>query len=357
MSNLKKVILEELNRLTIIESLSTINEYDIEWDYSSGEEVVKINNTKLRADLDHELKRVKDPNKLDKFLGVVSSALKNSPDKLKRKVFKYIITSSIGLIGATAVNSVVNDTDNIQGNLKTELLSKTISKSLNSKATAKNKDEVKPFNVTTVPNSDFKQGKTLSMSEKGIKKLKRDEGSPSKKGEPVLKVGNIEGGNRLTVGWGHAEKIKDTQFKDGQVISVEQAEALFKEDLKTAELGVQRMFNRWDKAGHKGKIVTQSMFDAMVSMAFNMGISGLLNSDFIQLVKKGDYINASKKILTTSTNGEGDIDLSDGLKNRRQGESKQFSEQGLNFKIKTPPFNQVNQIRKYSDSDIKPLKL
>jgi GH24 family phage-related lysozyme (muramidase) len=62
------------------------------------------------------------------------------------------------------------------------------------------------------------------------------------------------------------------------------------------------------------------MYDAMVSMSFNMG-RGIRTSDFIQAVKRGDFDLARKLILTTSENL---FDEFPGLKSRRKKESEMF---------------------------------
>ena len=63
------------------------------------------------------------------------------------------------------------------------------------------------------------------------------------------------------------------------------------------------------------------MYDAMVSMAYNMG-PGIRKSDFIQAVKKGDLKTAKELILTTSENLFDDFP---GLKTRREKEAKMFT--------------------------------
>jgi lysozyme len=67
--------------------------------------------------------------------------------------------------------------------------------------------------------------------------------------------------------------------------------------------------------------ITQSMYDAMISLIFNMGRSGFRRSDFIQMVKKGDLKGAREQILNTSSHL---FKKYPGLKKRRETEYKMF---------------------------------
>jgi GH24 family phage-related lysozyme (muramidase) len=55
-----------------------------------------------------------------------------------------------------------------------------------------------------------------------------------------------------------------------------------KDDIKEAESIINRILDQWEEQEIKPQI-TQSMYDAMVSMAYNMGF-GIRTSDFIQYV-------------------------------------------------------------------------
>ena len=59
------------------------------------------------------------------------------------------------------------------------------------------------------------------------------------------------------------------------------------------------------------------MYDAMVSMIFNMGIGNFRLSDFIQMVKRGEYKEAQDSIKKTNVTYPGH-------KPRREKESKMF---------------------------------
>lgn len=68
------------------------------------------------------------------------------------------------------------------------------------------------------------------------------------------------------------------------------------------------------------------MYDAMVSMAFNMGRGGFRGSHFIQLIKNGKYEEAQKEIMKMSKRS---FRKYPGLKDRREKESDLFAS-GLN---------------------------
>ena len=159
--------------------------------------------------------------------------------------------------------------------------------------------------------------------------LKYEEGSIYDKGEPVLTAYDL-GDGAYTIGYGHAifpNEKESFEFlpryskirPDRTRITKDNAETLLKDDLREAESIVNRILDQWEEKGIKPPI-TQGMYDAMVSMSFNMG-RGIRTSDFIQAVKRGDFDLARKLILTTSENLFDDFP---GLESRRKKESEMF---------------------------------
>ena len=106
------------------------------------------------------------------------------------------------------------------------------------------------------------------------------------------------GDGHITVGYGHASPAKTSKYKVGDKITEKEANKLFLADVKEAEDGVKRMLKQWEKQKLNIK-VTQSMFDSMVSLAYNMGITGFINAKFLVDLKKKDYMAAANKIKTT----------------------------------------------------------
>ena len=106
------------------------------------------------------------------------------------------------------------------------------------------------------------------------------------------------GDDRITIGYGHSANQYKSPYKVGDEITKEKAEKLFVEDIIKAENGVRRLFEDWSNDGININI-TQGMFDSMVSMAFNMGVTGFRNCDFLHDLKGKDYLTAAEKIKIT----------------------------------------------------------
>ena len=98
-----------------------------------------------------------------------------------------------------------------------------------------------------------------------------------------------------TIGYGHAERIGKSKYREGQRITEEEADKLLRSDLKEKADGVRRIFSNWKEEGIDIKI-TQSMFDALVSIAFNAGVGGLSRSPIMAFLKERDYEKAAESI-------------------------------------------------------------
>jgi GH24 family phage-related lysozyme (muramidase) len=171
-------------------------------------------------------------------------------------------------------------------------------------------EEVKKEAVETLNKIEFTNGSLFTLSQTGWNHIKNEE-------KLKLKAYNL-GDGMVTVGYGHAERIGKTKLKPGQKISEEQAKKLLKEDLTTAADGVRRIFKEWNEKGTDVKI-TQSMFDALVSIAYNAGVSGLKFSPIMKYLKEKDYKKASESILGFKISKK-----FPGLKVRRQKEYDLF---------------------------------
>lgn len=126
------------------------------------------------------------------------------------------------------------------------------------------------------------------------------------------------GDGMITIGYGHAEPIAESKYKVGDEISIKTANKLLIQDMNIAAKGVRRIFEEWKEQDIDVKI-TQSQYDVLVSMAFNMGISKLRTSEFIQLLKKNKITKAANQIKITGIN-----DDFPGLEERRLSEYKMF---------------------------------
>ena len=110
----------------------------------------------------------------------------------------------------------------------------------------------------------------------------------------------------------------------GDTITSDEAQKYLQNDATEAADCVRRMLKEWKVKGLGTYMVTQNMFDVLVSLAFNAGCQGLRTSNFIQLVKKGEYKEAAKLLPTDTTMIHGKF--TKGLTARREREAKRFLE-------------------------------
>lgn len=278
----------------LVFKLSLINEDgktqpDMEWDF-----------TNVKKDIDKSKEWVRTKEQALEYLSILKDKIKSLPSDIKKKILRYVLISFLGLLTFSQIEKQVDEP--IEKAVKTE------------------KEVVK--NIT-------KDLRIRKSSEDLLSHLKWEEGSIRDKGEPVLTVYNL-GDGAYTVGYGHAifpnEKegfpfLPDYQniIPNRTKITKDQAEILLKDDIREAESIINRILDEWEEKGIKPQI-TQGMYDAMVSMAYNMGPK-IRRSDFIQTLKQGDIEGAREKILTTSKNLFG---IYPGLKPRRETEYKMF---------------------------------
>lgn len=215
----------------------------------------------------------------------------------KKRVLKYGLISLLMTSPITSITTAMNSDINIKSQIE-----RILDKSEMDKLLYKQK---------------FKDVLNMKLSSHGLEHLKSEEGDPKNIGEPILKAYKI-GDGKITIGWGHAESVNKSKFKIGQTISTEKAEHLLKKDISTAEDGVKRIFKEWKSEGVDIKI-TQEMFDVLVSMSFNMGSSGLRNSQAIQEIKNGNFQQAGESIKSIPHKKK-----FNGLSSRRERESKLF---------------------------------
>jgi len=278
----------------LVFKLSLINEDgktkpDMEWNF-----------TNVKKDIDRSKEWVKTKEQALEYLSVLKDKIKSLPSDIKKKILRYVLISFLGLLTFSQIEKQVDEP--IERAVKTE------------------KEIVK--NIT-------KDLRIRKSSEDLLSHLKWEEGSIRHKGEPVLTVYNL-GDGAYTVGYGHAIFPREKEgfpflpnyqniIPNRTKITKDHAEILLKDDIREAESIINRILDEWEEKEIKPQI-TQGMYDAMVSMAFNMGPK-IRRSDFIQTLKQGDVVNAREKILTTSENLFG---VYPGLKTRRETEYKMF---------------------------------
>ena len=89
-----------------------------------------------------------------------------------------------------------------------------------------------------------------------------------------------------TIGYGHTGNVYGRPVSAGMSITVQDAEALLKADLSIAEKGITTALNQ---------PVTQSQFDALVSLAFNVGVDATAKSTLLKLLNNGEVMLAAKE--------------------------------------------------------------
>ena len=145
----------------------------------------------------------------------------------------------------------------------------------------------------------------MKISTRGLEFIKDFEGFSS---TSYLDVVNIP-----TIGWGNTFYEDGTKVKLGDQISKTDA-------LKLLEVVANRDFA--DKIFPSIKVkVSQSQFDAMVSLAYNIGPGAFLKSTLLKKVNAGDFAGAGEEFLRwNKANGKEVL----GLTKRREREKQLF---------------------------------
>lgn len=267
----------------------------------------------IERQLDQSLTWVKTKEDVVKYLNILLEKIKKLPKPLKAKIIKYVLASFLGILTLSQVKSIEKQIQN---------------------------EPVKVNTFPSVENLIKKQEKIRKPSQNLYDHLKKEEGIG---GEPVLYFYNL-GDGAYTTGYGHAvfsdpsrgstggdyefiPKYEDIVVYDKKnpnknitTITKKEAEKLLYDDMLKASEGVNSILDEWEKKGINPKI-TQGMYDAMVSIAYNHGVGNLRMSNFIQLVKRGEFKKAKEEIKNISSNLFGQYP---GLKTRREKESKMF---------------------------------
>lgn len=127
------------------------------------------------------------------------------------------------------------------------------------------------------------------------------------------------GDGMITIGFGHAELESSSSFKLGDEISMEEAIILFDRDLRRKEFFIKSLFRSWEDESGKKIYITQSMFDAILSLTYNIGVGGFMDSGVAKNLKRRDYIGAAESIKITKLNPKFPM-----LEDRRIDESNLF---------------------------------
>jgi GH24 family phage-related lysozyme (muramidase) len=270
--------------LLAIDKLYLLLESDIsnefEWDLT---DVIKKD-----SELIKKLKLGKDV--IFKYINKIISKIKALPYKFRLKLFKNFVLGFVSILSFNEMITIIDEFNTLNELNKTELV-KIVNLA---------------YNRTEIVNSRDVFKKPITFSNNLIDFLKHEEGSIKHKGEPVLTAYDI-GDGMLTIGFGHAERVSKTKMKVGHTtITHKEALNLLKYDILDAKMGLDKILDNWkDKKINYN--ITQGMYDSMISMIFNMGIGNFRKTDFIQLVKSGNYSEAKHKIKSTAISYPGHI--------------------------------------------------
>ena len=116
----------------------------------------------------------------------------------------------------------------------------------------------------------------------------------------------------LTIGYGHTSMAGKPVVKAGMKITKDQAEAILKRDLKKYEDAVRNALR---------VPVTQEMFDAMVSLCYNIGPAGFRKSSVLRYTNKRLFDQADDKFLLWNKAGGRVLR---GLTRRRHAEAELY---------------------------------
>lgn len=296
---------------------------------------------KAKEYIDKALSYIKDKVTALEFIKDLKDYIQDLSTASKIKLTKYVATALLGIVGFNGLSNLMS---NSSSEVEKEVIS-SIDREINT-------------------NIDIEKGIQASIeknTEKNIEKRQEVKNRPSSvtselidslKDEEQLRTTfyDIDDG-AYTVGWGHAVFKDPSRGSTGgdydfipsyedivpgvTSITVDQAEQLLRNDVNDAKTKLDALL---DNEGITAKI-DQDMYDAMVSMVYNMGAGEKFKeSDFFKALKKGNLIKAYHKI--DDIDSAALLDKYPGLKTRRAKEKERF---GRNLAI-TKTSSDVNNL-------------
>lgn len=128
-----------------------------------------------------------------------------------------------------------------------------------------------------------------------------------------------------TIGYGHTAAAGLPHPVLGMIITKDEADEILTRDLVQYERGVLQMLTRTP---------TQAQFDALVSLAFNVGVGAVRSSTLVRLFNSGDTKGAAEQFLRWNKAGGKFVK---GLMNRRQEERTLFLSQTKESPVVSAP--------------------
>ena len=328
-----------------------------QWDLSQDNPTLD-SYEKAKEYIDKAISYIKDKASAIDFVRDLKDYIDELSTSAKLKLTKYVATALLGIIGFGGMTSLLSNS--------TSEVEREVVKTIVANKNSKDKIASDSQNIKAYP---------TSSSEDLIGHLKASEGYNSTFYD--LKDG------AYTVGWGHAvfrdtsrgstggdypfvpkfnqitpdvtmllsaedmkslKGLNDSEKKQKMSELAElNADQLLRDDIKKAEEKLNAILTDWESQGIEVKI-DQDMYDAMISMIFNMGAGEKFRtSDFLQSVKRGDLegaYNAIDKIDNPKL-----LTKYPGLRDRREKEKAMFGSSlaSVNQKNNT---NDISEIRK-----------
>lgn len=294
-----------------------VDDHHYEWDFTTNKFYDRINN--IEADIKKSASFVRTADQAVNYIKDLSVRVAELPDKIKSDFAKVAIAAMALSLSYTQLVDVDKKVDTLPKNNMMVMVGSVLDNVISKKEKSQETKVAEKY------------------SDKLINTLKKHEGIG---GEPVLTAYNI-GDGAYTIGYGHAVFKKESRGDNsskydflvpyaeydkmksrGEKVKITsaQAEQLLRDDVKVAADGLDRLLDEWKSKGINPKI-TQPMYDAMVSMIYNMGINEFRESEFIQLVKRGKFKEAAEAIKNTSSQM---FRKYPGLIDRRNDESEMF---------------------------------
>lgn len=147
-------------------------------------------------------------------------------------------------------------------------------------------------------------GNQWVMSANGIQALKNYEALRTK--------AYLDDAKKWTIGYGHTGYVGNQPVGAGMVITEQQAEELLKQRLPEFEDAV--------RSSVKAPL-TQNQYDALVSLAYNIGPKKFKNSTLVKKLNAGDVEGAAEQFMVWRNAGG---KVNNGLINRRNREREMF---------------------------------
>jgi GH24 family phage-related lysozyme (muramidase) len=304
----------------VVELCRLLNEEkkpDAEWEFE------------VKKNVDKSLDWVKTKDQAISYIKTLFDKIKNVSDNIKHKILRYVIYSFVGLFTITQMNNIYDGLTKEKPNVEKI---ETIGSGDKKKEEVKKQPEKKE--TTQIRNYD----------DRLVSHIKNEEGSIENKGEPVLVAYDIGDGAK-TIGYGHAVFNSESRGNTGgdysflpkynkiivgkTKITKKQAETILRDDLDKTKIQLNHILDGWGKEGIRPDI-DQNMYNAMISMMYNMGVGNFKKTQFIQYVKKNQMDKAKDQIKKESSRS---FRRFPGVKDRREKESKMFGGEEINESI------------------------